>query len=117
MEIDRTVPRDQLVVVIPAVWLSKRQQQLYGSKDLVEVADRLKNNEPGPLSVGVDHAVEAILAKRTTKLRKELLVNYKDPSWILEADVPREIRATLWKAGLSVLDRPRTVYSCGGGIL
>ena len=58
--IDRTVPRDQLVVVIPAVWLSKRQQQLYGSKELVEVADRFKNNEPGPLTVEVGQEQYAI---------------------------------------------------------
>ncbi len=51
------------------------------------------------------YAVEAILAERSTKLRKELLVKwvgYKDPSWILEADIPVEIRATLWKAGLEI---------------
>ena len=106
--IDRTVPRDQLVVVIPAVWLSKRQQQLYGPKVLVEVAERFRNGEPGPLSVGggqEQYAVEAILSERSKKLGKEFLVKwagYKEPSWILEADVPVEIRALLWKAGLDM---------------
>ena len=96
---------DQLVVVIPAVWLSKRQQQLYGAKELVVVADRFSNGELGPIAVGMGQECEAILADRTMKLRKEVLVKwvgYKEPSWILETDVPVEIRATLWKAGLGM---------------
>ena len=76
-----------------------------GSKELVEVAERFRNGEPGPLTVGVgqeQYAVEAILAERSRKTGKEFLVKwigYKDSSWILEADVPVEIRALLWKAG------------------
>ena len=80
---------------------------MYGSKELVAVAERFKNNEPGPLTAVVgqeQYAIEAILAERIMKSRKEFLVKwvgYKDPSWILETDVPREIRPTLWKAGLA----------------
>ena len=55
---------------------------------------------------GQEHfAVEYIITDRVLKSRKELLVKwvgYKDPSWILEADVPVEIRAMLWKAGLDL---------------
>ena len=70
------------------------------------MADRVSNGEPGPLSVvdGQEHyAVEFILAERMKKNKKELLVKwvgYKEPTWILEDDVPVEIRAALWKAGL-----------------
>ena len=97
--------RDQLVLLVPAVWISKRQLDLYSPKDLLEVTERFSNGEPGPLSV-VDgqeqFAVEYISAERMKKTRKELLVKwvgYKDTTWILEEDVPVKIRATLWTAG------------------
>ena len=103
--IDRTVPRDQLVLLVPAVWLSSRQRELYSASELRNVADRFNNNEPGPVAIvdGQEHfAVEYIISDRVVKAKKELLVKwvgYKDPSWILESDVPVEIRAMLWKAG------------------
>jgi hypothetical protein len=103
--VGRTVPRDQLVVLVPAVWLSKRQRELYSASDLLNAVDRFNHSEPGPVAIvdGQEHfAVEYIISDRTFKSRKELLVKwvgYKDPSWILEADVPVEIRTTLWKAG------------------
>ena len=106
LPIGRTVPRDQLVLLVPAVWVSKRQLDLYSPRDLLEVSERFNNGEPGPVAV-VDgqeqFAVEYIAAERMKKTRKELLVKwvgYKEPTWILEEDVPAEIRAALWKEGL-----------------
>ena len=72
------------------------------------MADRFNNNEPGPVSIvdGQEHfAVKYIISDRVLKLKKELLVKwvgFKDPSWILESDVPVEIRTMLWKAGLGM---------------
>ena len=69
------------------------------------MADCFNCGEPGPISIVDGHenyAVEYIMAERLVKTRREVLVKwvgFKDPSWILEADVPVEIRATLWKAG------------------
>ena len=77
LPIGRTVPRDQLVLLVPAVWVSKRQLDLYSPRDLLEVSERFNNGEPGPVAV-VDgqeqFAVEYISAERLKKTRKELLV-------------------------------------------
>ena len=46
--------------------------------------------------------MEAILESRIVKGRCELLVNwdgYESPSWVLEVDVPVEIRKKLWSLG------------------
>jgi len=51
LPIGRTVPRDQLVLLVPAVWVSKRQLDLYSPADLLGVTERFNNGEPGPVSV------------------------------------------------------------------
>jgi len=72
----------------------------------LEVSERFNNGEPGPVAVVDGHeqfAVEYISAERMKKTRKELLVKwvgYKELTWILEDDVPVEIRAALWTEGL-----------------
>ena len=101
----RTVPRDQLVVLVPAVWISKRQQELYSASELAAVGERFSNGEPGPIDVveGIERfAIDYILKERVFKSRREVLVKwggYSDPTWILEADVPVEIRRKLWEIG------------------
>lgn len=101
----RTVPRDQLVVLVPAVWLSKRQKKLYGASELAAVGERFNNGEPGPIDIvdGVERfAIEHILKERVVKSRREVLVKwggYSVPTWILESDVPVEIRRKLWESG------------------
>ena len=103
VKIDRTVPRDQLVVLVQAVWMSKRQQALYSSRELVAVGERFSNDEPGPVDV-VDGAERFyyIVKERLVKGCKEVLVKclgYNVPTWILETDVPIEIRRKLWEVG------------------
>jgi len=101
----RTVPRDQLVVLVPAVWISKRQQELYSTGELAAVGLRFNNGEPGLIDIvdGVERfAIEYILKERVVKSRREFLVKwagYSDPTWILESDVPVEIRRKLWELG------------------
>ena len=103
--IERTVPRDQLVVLAPAVWLSVRQKELYSATELEAAAIRLSNVEPGPVDFvegAASFAVEYILKERIVKRQKEVLVKwvgYSTPSWILETDVPVEIRSKLWSNG------------------
>ena len=46
--------------------------------------------------------MEAILKSRTVKGRCEVLVKwdgFESPSWVLESDVPIEIRKKLWSLG------------------
>ena len=103
--INKTVPRDQLVVLVPAVWIPKRQQTLYSMSELSEVADRFSNGEPGPVDIvnGVERfAVEYIVKEKVVKGRKEVLVKWSEysvPTWILESDVPVEIIKQLWQGG------------------
>jgi len=92
-------------VLVPAVWISKRQQELYSTSELAAVGERFNNGEPGPIDIvdGVERfAIEYILKDRVVKSRRELLVKwagYSDPTWILESDVPVEIRRKLWELG------------------
>ena len=76
--VSRSVPRDELVVLAPAI-------SLPGPVDFVK-GEAL-------------YAVEAISESRAVKGRCELLVKwdgYVSPSWVLELDVPIEIRKKLW---------------------
>ena len=101
----RTVPRDELVVLAPAVWISKRQKSLYSERELLGVRERFANVQPGTVDFvdGVAlYAVEAILESKIVKGRCELLVKwdgFESPSWVLESDVPVEIRKRLWSLG------------------
>ena len=73
----RTVPRDELVVLAPAVWISKRQKSLYDERELAGVASRFANVQPGPVDfVGGEalYAVEAIFKSRIVKGRSKVLV-------------------------------------------
>ena len=103
--VSRSVPRDELVVLAPAVWISKRQKNMYDERELTGVTTRFANVQPGPVDFVEGealYAVEAILESRVVKGRCELLVKwdgYVSPSWVLEADVPIEIRKKLWSLG------------------
>ena len=101
----RTVPRDELVVLAPAVWISKRQKSLYDERELAGVDTRFANVQPGPVDFAGGealYAVEAIFKSRIVKGRSEVLVKwdgFEAPSWVLESDVPVEIRKKLWSLG------------------
>ena len=103
--VSRTVPRDELVVLAPAIWISKRQKSMYDESELARVTARFANVQPGPVDfVDVEalYAVEAILESRVVKGRCEVLVKwdgFESPSWVLETDVPVEIRKKLWRLG------------------
>ena len=103
--VSRSVPRDELVVLVPAVWISKRQKSMYDERELSGVSKRFANVQPGPVNFVEGealYAVEAILESRIVKGRCELLVKwdgYESPSWVLEVDVPVEIRKKLWSLG------------------
>ena len=78
---------------------------MYDERELAGVAARFANAQPGPVDF-VDgealYAVEAILGGRVVKGRREVLVKwdgFESPSWVLESDVPVEIRKKLWKLG------------------
>ena len=107
--VSRSVPRDELVVLAPAVWISKRQKSLYDERDLNGVTSRFANVQPGPVDIVEGEALyaeEAILKSRVAKGRCELLVKwdgYESPSWVLEVDVPVEIRKKLWSLGSKFL--------------
>ncbi len=103
--VSRTVPRDELVVLAPAVWISKRQKSMYSESELLRVSERFANVQPGPVDFvngEALYAVEAILESKVVKGRCELLVKwdgFESPSWVLESDVPVEIRKKLWSLG------------------
>jgi hypothetical protein len=78
---------------------------MYSESELLGVRERFANVQPGPVDF-VDgealYAVEAILESKVVKGRCELLVKwdgFERPSWVLEADVPVEIRKRLWSLG------------------
>ena len=103
--VSRTVPRDELVVLAPAVWISKRQKSMYSESELLRVGERFTNVQPGPVDFvngEALYAVDAILESKVVKGRCELLVKwdgFESPSWVLESDVPVEIRKKLWSLG------------------
>ena len=66
-------------MLVPAVWISKRQQELYSASELAAVGDRFNNGEPGPIDIveGIERfAIEYILKERVVKSRKEVLVKW-----------------------------------------
>ena len=83
----------------------QRQQALYSSKELADVGERFSNEEPGPVDIidGAERfAIDYIIKERIVKGCKEVLVKwggYSVPTWILEDDVPIEIRRKLWEVG------------------
>ena len=78
---------------------------MYDVRELTGVTERFANVQPGPVDfVGGEalYAVEAILKSRMVKGRCEVLVKwdgFESPSWVLESDVPIEIRKKLWNLG------------------
>ena len=93
------------MVLTPAVWATKRQKSLYDDRELTKASNRFANVQPGPVDIVEGealYAVEAILGARSKKGKSEVLVKWAGfelPSWVLETDVPVEIRKNLWKAG------------------
>ena len=68
-----------MVVLVPAVWISKRQKSLYDERELAGVATRFANVQPGPVEVAggeARYAVEAIFKSRIVKGRSEVLVKW-----------------------------------------
>ena len=78
---------------------------MYDERELTGVTARFANVQPGPVYFVEGealYAVEAILESRVVKGRCELLVKwdgFESPSWVLETDIPIEIRKKLWSLG------------------
>ena len=78
---------------------------MYDEHELAGVASRFANVQPGPVDFAGGealYAVEAIFKSRIVKDRSEVLVKwdgFESPSWVLESDVPVEIRKKLWNLG------------------